>query len=90
MKRILVICILLSGCSTIPRLELPDEKLLTTKVKIDRELLVECEPDLAELRGVNPEDVLDALARSRTIHTTCVNRHRELSGVIRKAFDIKD
>lgn len=87
---LLALFMFLSGCDTMPRkppeVKIPDAALLVQKVRIDPKLLVDCEPELAELKGVQPSDVLEALATSKTIHDVCYKRLNEIIRVVKAAF----
>lgn len=86
---LIVVVVLLEGCATLATpttVIVPEAALLVQKVRIDPKLLLDCEPTLAELKGVLPADVLEALADSKLIHDVCYQRLHQLIAVVKTAF----
>jgi hypothetical protein len=83
---------LLTGCpATVePLINIPDAEVLIRTVNIDPELLKDCDPNLADLKGNDLQDVIQAFADSKEIHDVCYKRLNGLILVWKKTFPNKE
>lgn len=75
---LLLMLFMFTGCAHTDQLIIPDGQMLVKKVRVDPKLLVDCQKELAALKGNSLEDVLAALADSKVIHDECWKRTHEL------------
>lgn len=79
---LLFLTLLLASCET-TRPFIPDPSQ-QVQIRVDEELLKDCEPLPENVQIVEPDDILKQLATGAKIAGDCRRRHRELASIVRK------
>lgn len=83
---LVVAAMALAGCATEPNRILAAGQ--DKKIDIDERLMQEC-PALPENVSIKtPEEILPAYANAAKLYGECKRRHQELTGTVRKAFNL--